>query len=91
VIPIAHADIELLERVLRYAPDGEARAKIDRALAAVQRAPAASACWSDITPAHAAVLFEELVWLRLHFEPREQPAIDRILARLAAVKKGPSA
>jgi hypothetical protein len=88
--PIARADIELLHRVLQYAPDSEVHTLIGGALDRVGGAPAGTVQWGDISPAHAKLLFEEVVWLRFHFAAEEQPAIDRILARLAAVKKGPA-
>jgi hypothetical protein len=88
--PIARDDAELLLRVLHYAPDSEARGQFAGALAQLQRASATPVRWCDIRPPDAALLWQEVVWLRHWFSADEQALLDRIVSRLAALKESSS-
>ena len=88
--PIPRDDAELLLRVLHYAPDGEARGQFAGPLAQLQRASGAPVRWCDIRPPDAALLWQEVVWLRHWFSADEQVPLDRIASRLAALKESSS-
>jgi hypothetical protein len=56
----------------------------------VQRASRAPVRCCDIRPPDAALLWQEVVWLRHWFTADEQAPLDRILSRLAALKESSS-
>jgi hypothetical protein len=87
---ITPADAARLQRVMPYMPEDETRAELGRIVARAGTT-AAGIRWVDIEPARAARLWEEMVWLRQHFAAVEQPALDLILSRLAALKDMPGA
>jgi hypothetical protein len=84
---ITHDDAARLLRALQYARPARLHDRVSEYLARTQGTPSPRVRWIDMSPAVAALPWEEVVWLRQHFDPAEQAVIEAILTRLAGLEE----
>jgi hypothetical protein len=83
---ITQAEASLLLRVLQHARDDEPRQRLRRALRPMEHVDSAFRAIS-ISPSEARLVWEDIVALRHLLGAEEQPALDSLKARLAAIMR----
>jgi hypothetical protein len=86
---ITQAEAALLVRVLQHARDDEPRQPLRRALGTMERADSEFRAIS-LSRSEAALAWEDIVVLRHLLGAEEQPALDSLKARLAAIMRARS-